>query len=236
MINVELEELLENYLTGIISFEGPMGTSKSTTAVAIAYEKFRVLGRKVISNQHLSFPYSRFDIAYFLEHYADEELTNCVLLMDEFYQIADARASATKLNRLWTYFIVQTRKRDVDLFICTHHLDHIDKRNRRAVNIRGSCRYYEEYPCKKCRGTGRYPVQGEVIKSKSYKRYEGGDQCPRCLGYGKVGYGRVNFLDRRRRIRYPVEIPSNMYWDKFETRERVSVQQKILEGIDTVEV
>ncbi len=236
MIDIDLETLLEEYLTGIISFEGPMGNNKSTSAVAIAYEKHRLFGRKVISNQHLSFPYTQFDIAYFLEHYSDEELTNCVLLMDEFYQIADARASASKLNRLWTYFIVQTRKRDVDLFICTHHLDYIDKRNRRAVNIRGACRYYEEWPCRKCKGTGRIPVQGEVIKPKSYLRYEGLDMCDRCLGYGKVGMGRINFLDRRRRVSYPVDIPSNEYWDKFSTRERVGVQKSVLQGIDSVEV
>jgi len=236
MLNVGLEELLSEYLTGLISFEGPMGSSKTSAAAAIAFEKKRLFGRKVISNAHLNFDYTRFDIQYFLNHIADGEIENCVMLLDEFYQIADARASATKLNRLWTYFIVQARKRDVDILICTHYLDHIDKRNRRAVNIRGACRMHERFPCAKCKGTGRFPAQGEVIKRISYLRYEGHDACPECLGYGKLGLSRVSFLDRRRRIRYPVEIPLNYYWHLFNTRERVGMPQKVLTGIDTVEV
>ena len=167
-----------------------------------------------------------FDIAWFLEHLVDGELEDCILFLDEMYQIADSRSSATKLNKLFTYFTVQCRKRGVDLYICTHHLDHIDLRLRRAVDIRGACRYYPEVPCKKCKG------------AKEYK----GEPCDRCKGYGELGWSRVHFLDRRLRRRYtsddilggPIFGPN--YWHLFNTKERIPIQARIIQGIDTMEV
>ncbi len=97
--------------------------------------------RRVISNNHLNFPYELFNPEYFLEHIEDEELSDCILLLDEAYIYLDARSTSTKLNKLFTYFIAQTRKRDVDMYVCTHHRDVLDKRLRRAINIRGTCRY-----------------------------------------------------------------------------------------------
>ena len=95
----------------------------------------------VYSNNHLTFPYKHFDPQYFLEHLEDEELEDCILLLDEAYIYLDARSTATKMNKLFTYFVAQTRKRHVDLYVCTHHFDVLDKRLRRAVDIRGSCRF-----------------------------------------------------------------------------------------------
>jgi len=121
---------------------------------------------KVYSNNHLNFPYTYFDAKYFLDHLNDEELVNSVLLLDEAYIYLDARTGASKLNKLFTYFIVQTRKRGVDLYICTHHIDIVDKRLRRAVDIRGTCRYKKEYPCTQCQGAGRLlePINGTKKK------------------------------------------------------------------------
>lgn len=189
-------------------------------AVALADEEHRLNDRKIISNDHLNFDFTHFDIAWFLEHLVDSEMEGCIILLDEMYQIADSRSSATKLNKLFTYFVVQTRKRDVDLYICTHHLDHIDLRLRRAVDVRGACRYRSEAPCKKCHG------KGEV----------GGRPCDRCLGYGELGWVRAHFLDRRLRRRYTLDVFANKYWHLFNTKERIPMQARILAGIDTLTV
>lgn len=204
----------------IVTMEGVMGSGKTTAAVALAYEEFKNNGKKVISNTHLNFDYTHLDLAWFVEHVVDAELEDCVLILDEMYQIADSRSSQTKLNKLFTYFVVQTRKRGVDLYICTHHLDHIDLRIRRAADIRGACRSSEEKPCHKCHGSGKYD----------------GAPCERCLGYGLVGMVKVNFLDRRLRRRYSLEILGNRYWHLFNTYERIPIQARILQGIDVVEV
>lgn len=196
------------------------GSGKTTGAVALAYEEHRESGVKVISNDHLNFDYQHFDIAWFLEHLVDHELEDCILFLDEMYQIADSRSSSTKLNKLFTYFTVQARKRGVDFYVCTHNLDHIDLRLRRAVDVRGACRTYQEKPCKKCHGSGEYM----------------GKPCDRCLGYGEVGETRISFLDRRLRRRYSLEIFGNKYWHLFNTRERIPLQARILAGIDVMEV
>jgi len=226
----------------IISCEGFQGTGKTTMAVALNYEEHMVNGRRIISNNHLNFDYQHFSLEWFLEHVADGELEDCNLLLDEMYQIADSRSSQTKLNKLFTYFVVQCRKRNVDLYICTHHLDHIDLRLRRAVDIRGSCRYYPERPCKKCRckvcgGTGKvngYPC--EACDGKGGTGEYLGKPCDRCLGYGELGWVRGNFLDRRLRKRYTLELFGNRYWHLFNSYERIPMQAKIFQGIDTSEV
>lgn len=238
-------------LKGIISCEGVMGAGKSTAAVALAYEKSNGGERKVISNMHLNtefLPYTHFSLEWFLEHLIDQELEDCVLVLDEMYQLFDSRSSGTKLNKLLTYFVVQTRKRGVDLIVCTHHLDHVDKRGRRAVDIRGACRYYEEKPCHRCRcrrcgGTGGYLgadcpdcTRDEMGKPTGGTGEYMGRPCERCLGYGKVGLVVVNFLNRRLRKRYSLDIMGNKYWHLFSTRERIPMQARILAGIDLAEI
>ena len=220
-----------------------MGSGKSTAAVALAYEEWKRTNKVVYSNDHLNFDgYRHFDTAVFVEKVIGEELEDMLLLTDEMFQMADSRSSATKLNKLWTYFAVQTRKRGVDMYICTHSLDHIDLRLRRAVDIRGSCRYYPEKPCKKCRckkcgGTGRFDGT-ECIECGGVGgtgKYDG-KPCDRCLGYGERGWVKVFFLDRRLRRRYTLEMFGPYYWHLFNTFERIPMAARILAGIDTTEV
>ena len=234
----------------VVTYEGLMGQGKSTAAIAVAYEEWKRTGKLVYSNDHLNFDgYRHFDTAVFVEKVVGEELEDMILLVDEMYQAADSRSSQTKLNKLWTYFAVQTRKRGVDMYICTHHLDHIDLRLRRAVDIRGSCRYYPEKPCKKCRcrkcgGTGRIlPGNGQKFELECPEcngiggtGQVGGKPCERCLGYGELGWVRVFFLDRRIRRRYTLDLFGPTYWPLFSTKERIPMQAKILSGINTTEL
>lgn len=228
----------------IVSLEGVQGCGKTTLGTILCYEEHREAGRRVISNQHLNFPFDKFSLEWFLEHVADHELEHCVLFLDEMYQIADSRSSQSKLNKLFTYFVVQTRKRDVDLYIATHHLDHIDLRLRRAVDIRASCRYYSERPCKKCRcktcgGTGQ--VKGATCPDCAGVGGTGtvnGRPCEYCLGYGELGWVQASFLDRRMRRRYsfPEPILANSYWHLFNSWDRIPMPARTLQGIDVAEL
>lgn len=229
----------------IISFEGVQGMGKTTAAVALAVEESKRLDRRVISNVHINHPnFQHFDIAWFLEHIADHEIEDALLVLDEMYQLADNRTTQSKLNKLFSYFIVQCRKRNVDLYVCTHNILHIDIKLRRAIDIRGSCRYYPEKPCKKCRckvcgGSGMRGSNGQLCEAckgvGGTGRY-GSGPCDRCLGYGESGWVKVYFLDRRAKKRYTLELFGPEHWHLFNTRERIPMQARLVQGIDAEEI
>jgi len=198
----------------ITSFEGVMGSGKSTACAALAYTEFKYRNKKVISNNHLSFPHQFFDTRYFLDNLDTAELSDCVLVLDEAYLYLDGRTSASKLNKLFTYFIAQTRKRNVDLYICTHHIDVVDKRLRRAIDVRGTCRYRGEPVCSVCVGALRPEGVGSGVDAD-------GNPCPACLGYGTRGWVTVRFFDLRTGRRSKARIFGNSYWHLFNTEELV---------------
>lgn len=231
----------------IITFEGIQGSGKSTAAVAFAHEEHEVNGLKVISNIHLNFDYQKFSLEWFMEHLGDHEMEDCVLLLDEMYQIADSRSAGSRLNKLFSYFMVQTRKRRVDVYFCTHHLDHVDLRLRRAADIRNSCRYIgrvcPKCRCRRCGGSGMVGNNGTSGKCPECGGAGGtgigkdGKPCLMCLGYGQLGWVRLHVLDRRARKRYtPDDIFANPYWHLFNSYDRIPMPAKVLQGIDTQEV
>ena len=60
----------------------------------------------------------------------DAEIKNAVLGIDEIYTIADCRTSMTKMNRLISYMLFQTRKSGVDIFYTAVSFNTIEKRLR----------------------------------------------------------------------------------------------------------
>ncbi len=66
----------------------------------------------------------------FFKNYKDFKLYNCALFLDEIYVYIDSRTSSSKRNRLWSYFINQTRKRDVDLYYTTQFFRQVELRLR----------------------------------------------------------------------------------------------------------
>ncbi len=191
-----------------------MGSGKSLTACALAKSDFD-RGREIVTNNRYQFPSTPFDTVYFVDHMAEENvLENITLVLDEAYLFVDSRSSQTKLTKLFTYFVAQTRKRGVDMYVCIHHIDTVDKRLRRAIDIRGTCRYRKEDPCKKCKGEGVLSKTGEI--------------CPECLGRGETGYVTVSFFDMRSGKRSRIKIHGPTFWGLYDTRELVAPTGKSL--------
>ena len=70
-----------------------------------------------------------------------EILRNCRFLLDEAYLFMSSRNSSSKVNRLFTSFTFQSRKRGLDLVLATHSLGGLDKWVREAIDIRVTCRF-----------------------------------------------------------------------------------------------
>ena len=60
----------------------------------------------------------------------DTEIKNAVVGIDEIYLVADCRTSMTKLNRIMSYLLYQTRKTGVDIFYTAVSFNSIEKRLR----------------------------------------------------------------------------------------------------------
>jgi len=215
----------------ITTFEGVMGSGKTLSAVALACSEHYQNGKKIISNIHLAFPYTKFDMQYFMEHIQDEQLNNCITLLDEAQQYLDARRSGGRANILWTYYTVQTRKRGVDLYACFHHIDVMDKRFRRQVDVRGTCRFLKEEPCTKCKGEGRVVRNGIACPhcgrdgtgpSPDCEYCKGsGEVCPRCLGYCTTGWATTRFLDLRTGRRSRIKVFGPAFFGMYNTNETI---------------
>lgn len=201
----------------IITLEGVQGSGKTLSAVALCYYDAQK-GRKVFSNNHLNEKtfgtYTYFDVEYFLEHFADTEMEGATLLLDEAYIYLDARTSGGKLNKLFTYYTVQTRKRGVDMYVCTHHIDVLDKRLRRAVDVRGTCRYIKQDPCRMCNG------EGSIKNRKTGGKWA---RCPQCLGYGETGWAYTDFVRQRTGERSRVTLLGPAFWALYNTKEKIPV-------------
>jgi len=137
----------------IITLEGRMGTGKTTVATMFAYDKY-LKGGQVFSNYDLKFPLKegckkpkKFNPNSFLRMNSKNfDLTNCLIISDEGYLYTDKQRTMSSLTGIWNYFIVQTRKRNVDVIVTTHSFERLSQRTQQAVDLRIACKYFEGVP------------------------------------------------------------------------------------------
>ena len=117
----------------ILGFIGKMGSGKTLSMTKYAKEYFDQ-GCKIYSNYNLNFKHEKIDIKKLLT--MDDDLQNAVILLDEIHIFIDSRESMRKKNRLISYFITQSRKRNLILMFTTQQMHQIDKR------LRTNCNYF----------------------------------------------------------------------------------------------
>jgi len=198
----------------IVTLEGPQGAGKTSAAIALALRnKKRHPSREIIANLHLTIPYKYMTLEWFVENINNTVLENCILILDEMYQIADSRSSGTRMNKLFALFIAQARKRNVDIYFCTHQLSYVDLRLRNHADKRGHCSY-TQWVCPVCKGSGL--VSGIF--------------CPFCKGFKKIGRVDITWINRRNGSKHSGETiyPMNNFWLYYNTRERIPITKKQL--------
>lgn len=119
----------------VIGFIGQVGSGKSLSLVYEAY-KYYLRGHTVYSNIKLNFPFIPLTFGRLQQMIENkEQLQDAVLLIDECHVFIDSRNSMKKRNKIVSYFILQTRKRNVRLLYTTQHLAQVEKRLRDTTDI-----------------------------------------------------------------------------------------------------
>jgi hypothetical protein len=120
---------------------GTLGSGKTLSMVRDLYMDSIERKRKVISNLVLSFSPNIISKEFF-EGFAQgqqQELFDIDLGIDEMHIFLDSRSSTTKASKYLSYFILQTRKRGVELKGTTQFYNQIDKRLRNVCDYITKC-------------------------------------------------------------------------------------------------
>jgi len=140
----------------IIGIEGDLGSGKTVGMVRYLYKDFKDLGNSIKSNMKgLKFG----DLLDILEIMQINEqtkikdmnvkkmpnLNNVSIGIDEITVFMDCRRSQSKMNLLISYFILQTRKRNVQLYYTTQDFSMTDLRLQKYTKIMVLCDFiYDE--------------------------------------------------------------------------------------------
>lgn len=124
----------------IIGFVGKMGSGKTLCMTMLAHWYY-TKGSEIFANYSLKFPYKSID--YNKIKGLDIEFQNSVLLLDEIHTFIDSRASMTNRNKAVSYFITQSRKRQLIFMYTTQRWGQVDVRMRNNTDYVFKCRKTE---------------------------------------------------------------------------------------------
>lgn len=111
----------------IIGIVGSMGSGKTLIATALAHHYMKG-GATVYANYKLNFDSKALRLSDIQD--CDYDFHHALLIIDEIHLFLDSRTSGTKKNRIFSYFITQSRKRNLIFFYTTQNAHQVDKRLR----------------------------------------------------------------------------------------------------------
>ena len=115
----------------LITVLGNLGSGKTLFLVMNAYFSPKL---DIVSNFKLKFenrPYIPFDLKKFLRC----EYDNCIILLDEAYNYIESRISTNEINRIMSYMLFQSRKKNVTIYITAQLFSTIDRRYRELSDM-----------------------------------------------------------------------------------------------------
>lgn len=114
----------------IIGFIGQRGSGKSLSMTIELYKKY-LQGYKIYSNYHLNFPYTPItvdDLIAFAE--SGMYFGNSIFAIDEIHIWFDSRCSGKKRNIIFSYFLNQSSKNDIDIYYTSQFSRQVEIRMR----------------------------------------------------------------------------------------------------------
>lgn len=143
----------------IIGIEGGLGSGKTILMTRYLVKDF-LKGHKIYTNYKLKeIDFELLDLTTILDmHKNSFNLANCSLGIDEITVFADCRKSGSVLNRLISYFILQSRKRNVDIYFTTQNLGMIDLRLVNYMDVQIICEKVKDSKGQEVKGYAKYRV------------------------------------------------------------------------------
>jgi hypothetical protein len=128
----------------IIGFIGQRGSGKTLSMSIELYKKY-LQGYKIYSNYHLNFPHTIItvdDLMTFAE--SGMYFGNSIFAIDEIHIWFDSRASGKKRNVIFSYFLNQSSKNDIDVYYTSQFSRQVEVRMRlnTEVVVESVCRTF----------------------------------------------------------------------------------------------
>lgn len=122
-----------------IAFIGSQSSGKTLSMVYYAYAK-HLQGYDIYSNLKLNFPFKIFTQKELIEYTKNQKQFNkSVFLIDEAHLFFDSRSGMSNKNKVMSYFITQTSKRDCELYVTTQRFNQLDLRFRENCDYNIYC-------------------------------------------------------------------------------------------------
>jgi len=120
----------------IVGIDGGLGAGKTALMTSFLHEDMRK-GFDVRANYGLNFKHKPFNVLELLEN--KPNLKDISIGIDEITVFMDCRRSTSKMNTLISYFILQSRKRNVTLYYTTQDFNMVDLRLVNHTHIQINC-------------------------------------------------------------------------------------------------
>jgi len=119
-------------------------------------------GRRIFSNYKLEFPYKPIDLKAMIEN--PNWVKDGIIAIDEAQTFVDCRMSASKKNRLFSYIMLQGRKRKIDIILTTQQIDNVDIRIRRNLEHLYECKaLVKDEEMHKLRPATAEEIEGQMV-------------------------------------------------------------------------
>lgn len=113
----------------LIAIHGNLGSGKTLLMVILGY----LSQKNVYANFTIHYPNKKIK-EFTLQTIKTKDISNALLLIDEAYILIESRTSHSDINRLMTYILFQSRKKDVDIIISAQLISTLDIRYRSMID------------------------------------------------------------------------------------------------------
>lgn len=119
-----------------------LGTQNSGKTLAMTYyaKEYFKKGYKIYSNYNLKFKHEKLKISDIIDYVKERKQFNkAIFLIDEIYLFLDSRNFGSKKQKIMSYLLLQTSKRDIHLFGTAQMFNTVEKRFRENCNFMAFC-------------------------------------------------------------------------------------------------